>query len=144
MRRIAPHSVWIGHDGDGRNSSRLYESGVRALVQLAVEEPPLQPPPDFMYVRVPLADGAGSCSDSLTLAIRTVAQLLTLRIPTLVFCGAGMSRSPCIVAAALSLTFRLTPEEALEQVESAGPCDIAPGLWNQTRELLAMRPANAP
>ena len=142
MRRIAPHRVWIGHDGDGRDFARLYQAGVRAVVQVAIEEPAVQPPRDLIYVRVPLSDGAGSPSESLTLAVGTVADLLWLRIPTLVCCGAGMSRSPCVVAAALSLAFRLTPEEALEQVKNAGPCDVAPGLWNQTRELLVGWPSN--
>ncbi len=137
MRRIAPYTVWIGQDGDGRDFARLYDAGVRAVVQLAIEEPAIQPPRDLIYVRVPLSDGAGNPSDSLALAVRTIAHLLALRISTLICCGAGMSRSPCIAAAALSLAFPLTPDEALERVEDAGPCDVAPGLWNQTRELLA-------
>ncbi|MDR3622359.1 MAG: protein tyrosine phosphatase [Paludisphaera borealis] len=137
MRRVSPHSVWIGHDGDGRNFPELHESDVQAVVQLAIEEPAIQPPRDLVFLRIPLSDGAGNPSESLILAVRTVAQLIGLGIPTLVCCGAGMSRSPCIVAAALSLALQLTPEEALDQVKNSGPCDIAPSLWAETRELLA-------
>jgi protein-tyrosine phosphatase len=137
MRRIAPYSIWIGHDGDGRDFAQLHETDVRALVQLAIEEPAIEPPRDLVFLRVPLSDGAGNKSEFLALAVRTTAQLLSLKIPTLVCCGAGMSRSPCIVAAASSLAFRLDPDEALDLVRASGPCDVAPGLWADMRGLLA-------
>jgi len=137
MRRVGPYSLWIGHAGDARNTPGLHESGVQALVQLAIEEPVASPPRDLIYLRFPLADGPGAPSASLTMAIRTVARLLDLRIPTLVCCGAGMSRSPCIAAAALALAFHLAPEDALERVKKSGPCDVASGLWRDCRDLLA-------
>jgi hypothetical protein len=84
MRQVVPHPLWLGHAGDGRDFLGLYEAGIRALVQLAVEEPAIQPPRDLLYFRVPISDGAGNPVDSLALAIRTVADLLSRRVPTLV------------------------------------------------------------
>jgi hypothetical protein len=137
MRRVEPYALWIGHAGDAGNMPGLHEAGIRALVQLAIEEPAASPPRDLIFLRVPLVDGAGNPSELLSLAIRTVARLLELRIPTLVCCGAGMSRSPCIAAAALALAFQLTPEDALERVKNSGACDVAPGLWEDMRDLRA-------
>jgi hypothetical protein len=137
MRRVEPYALWIGHAGDAGNAPGLHEAGIRALVQLAMEEPAASPPRDLIFLRVPLVDGAGNSIESLALAIRTVARLLELRIPTLVCCGAGMSRSPCIAAAALSLAFGLEPGDALERLETTGACDIASGFWRNCCDLLA-------
>lgn len=136
MRQVVPHPLWLGHSGDGLDFPKLYEAGIQALVQLAVEEPAIQTPRDLLYFRVPISDGAGNRPDSLALAIRTVAELLSRRIPTLVSCGAGMSRSPCIVAAALAVTFRESLEGSLRIVISQGPCDISPSLWGEVSDLL--------
>jgi hypothetical protein len=136
MRRVVPHPVWLGHASDGRDFTGLYEAGIRALVHLAVEEPAIQTPRDLIYLRVPLADGTENRGDSLSLAIRTVSHLLSARVPTLVFCGAGMSRSPCIVAAALSVNSGESLEGRLRFVISHGPCDISPGLWNEVSDLM--------
>jgi hypothetical protein len=137
MRRVEPHELWIGHAGDAWNAPGLYEAGIRAIVHLAIEEPAVSLPRELISVRFPLADGVGNPSESLTLAIRTVAHLLELRIPTLVCCGAGMSRSPCIAVAAVALAFHLNPEDAMRRVKDSGPCDVASGLWRDCRDRLA-------
>lgn len=136
MRQVVPHPLWIGHAGDGRDFTRLYGAGIRALVQLAVEEPAIQPPRDLLYFRVPISDGAGNRADCLALAIRAVSELVSRRVPTLVCCGAGMSRSPCIVAAALAMTTGQPAEACLSTVTSQGPCDISSGLWSEVSELV--------
>jgi hypothetical protein len=136
MRQVAPHPIWLGHADDGRDFPDLYEAGIEALVQLAVEEPAIQTPRDLIYVRIPLSDGAGNRVDSLALAIQVVAELLTRRVPTLVCCGAGMSRSPCIVAAALAVTTRESSEACLSLVTRQAPCDISPSLWVSVSDLL--------
>lgn len=136
MRQIVPYPVWIGHAADGRDFARLHEAGIRALVQLAVEEPALAPPRELLYVRVPLADGAGNRADSLALAVRTVAELLARGVPTLVCCGAGMSRSPCIVAGALAMIGGQPPEACLGLVAGRGPCDVSLSLWREVSGLV--------
>src|SRR4051794_40333460 len=99
MTQILPYPIWIGHAGDGRDYPRLLDLGIRAVVQLAAEEPPLHPPRELAYLRFPLNDGADNPDDLLSLAVGSLASLVRLHVPTLVCCGAGMSRSPAVAAA---------------------------------------------
>jgi protein-tyrosine phosphatase len=103
VRQITPFPVWVGHAGDGRAFRKLFDLGIRAVVQLAAEEPAIQTPRELVYFRFPLMDGTGNDLELLDLAIRSVASLIRKGILTLVCCGAGMSRSPAIVAAALTV-----------------------------------------
>ena len=141
MTQILPHRLWLGHAGDGRDFQQFFDSEIEALVQLAEEEPEIQVPHDLIYVRIPLLDGPGNRAESLTLAIRTVATLLTLRVPTLVCCGAGMSRSPCIAAAALAMNSGESPGQALRRIVEQRRCDVTPGLWNEVIDLSTPRPS---
>ena len=93
MRQILPHRLWLGHAGDGRDFQRVLDTGIQAMVQLAAEEPVLVSPRDLVYCRFPLVDGPGNDMKLLQLAISTIANLLEKKVPTLVFCGAGLSRS---------------------------------------------------
>ena len=135
MRQVVPHPLWIGHAGDGRDFIRLDCAGIRALVQLAFEESVIQPPRDLLYLRIPLLDGVGNRADCLALAIRAVSELLSRRVPTLVCCGAGMSRSPCIVAAALAMASDLPPEVCLGMATS-GTHSSRLSLWCEVCELV--------
>jgi protein-tyrosine phosphatase len=110
MRRIGSHEIWIGNVADGANFRSIANAAIVALVDLAANEPPQTPPRDLIYCRFPIVDGAdtsdvaGGRDDGLCLAIQCVAGLVRASLPTLVFCSAGMSRSLCVTAAALSLT----------------------------------------
>lgn len=136
MRQVVPLPIWIGHAGDGRDHAAIQAAGLRALVQLAIEEPGLPTPRDLIAFRIPLFDGPGNPPEVLGLAIRLVADLLGRRIPTLVCCGAGMSRSPSILAAAMAIRLGESPETALARVLGSGPRDVSPGLWNDVLHLL--------
>src|SRR5205085_9800775 len=103
MNQIPPHLFWLGHDGEARDFRRLFDTGIKAVVQLAMEEPPLQPPRELIYCRFPLTDGAGDETELLRLAVRTVSQFIQAKVPTLVACGAGVSRTPAVAAAAMAL-----------------------------------------
>src|SRR5207247_693921 len=98
MRQVLPHSLWLGHAGDGRDFRLILDTGIQAVVQLAAEEPALQLPRELIYCRFPLVDGPGNDAKLLYLATATVASLLERSLPVLVCCGAGMSRSPAIAA----------------------------------------------
>ena len=136
MTQIHPHSLWIGHAGEGRDASSLADAGIEALVNLAAEERFELPPREFLSLRFPLIDGTGNRSAWLELAITTVASLLALKIPTIVACGAGMSRAPTIAAAALALTLHKSPEGCLQDVASQHPTDVSPGLWDEVKAVL--------
>jgi protein-tyrosine phosphatase len=135
MNQILPHPLWIGHAGDGRDYRRLLDLGIRAVVQLAIEEPPLQPPRELVYLRFPLRDGADNSDAILEMAIGALASLIRQRVPTLVCCGAGMSRSPAVAAFAVSLVTGESAEDVLEGVLTGRPGDVSPGLWDELKRL---------
>ena len=130
MNQIEPYELWVGHAGDGRAYEEAANCGIRAIVQVAITELPLQPPREFIYCRIPLLDGCGNDPGLLQLAIGCVATLIQQRIPTLVCCAMGMSRSPAIAAAAIARVENLDFDECLKRVTKFRVADVSPGLWN--------------
>jgi hypothetical protein len=139
MDRIEPYQLWIGHAGDGRAYQEAADRGIRAIVQVAITELPLQPPREFVYCRIPLLDGCGNDPGLLELAIGSVATLIQRGIPTLICCAAGMSRSPAIAAAAIAQAESLDLDECLRRVTNFRVADVSPGLWADIRRAVAER-----
>ena len=131
MHQISPQQLWIGHAGDGRAYRELLDRGIRVVVQLALEEAPTQPPREIAVLRIPLLDGAGNESFLISLAINSVAALIRQNVPTLICCSAGMSRSPAIIAAAVSLVQNVAIDECLRSISAHHPADVSPGLWDE-------------
>ena len=129
MREILLNQLWIGNAGDGRDAGRLLRAGVAAVINLAAEEPSPNLPRSMIYCHFPLTDGAPDDPTILRIAIQTVVSTLRNQIPTLVYCGAGMSRSPAVVAAALSMVQGGSPEDELKEVVAGHPHDVSPHLW---------------
>jgi hypothetical protein len=129
MRQISPHLLWLGHVGDVADLRTVLDAGVTAMVGLALNEPLPRITRDLIYCRFPLVDGPGNSASLLRAAVQTVAMMLDMRIPVLVYCSAGMSRSPAIVAAALALCTGQDPLGCLEQIAQDRPHDVSPGLW---------------
>jgi protein-tyrosine phosphatase len=136
MTQILPYPLWVGHAGEGREYRQVFDAGIKVLVQLAAEELPSQPPRELIFCRFPLLDGPGNRPEMLSLAISTVVNLLRRHLPTLISCGAGMSRSPAIAAAALAIVHKLPAEEVLERVVRHHPSDVSPALWNDVKGIL--------
>ena len=136
MREILPQLLWIGNARDARDVKQVLDLGITAVVDLAREEPSVNYPREIVYCRLPLIDGDENQTVVLQTALTTVARFLTADLPTLVACSAGMSRSPAIAAGALSLVQDCSFAAALQQVAATGPCDVAPGLWNEIQQLL--------
>ena len=139
MRRLAPLPIWIGNAGDARDLRRVHATELAAIVDLAAEELPVPVTRGLMYFRVPLMDGAENEPVCLNLAINTVCELIAGQVPTLVACSAGMSRSPLIVAAAISRVEGVSLEAALERITPQGPVDLAPGLLTTVQAALTAR-----
>ncbi len=137
MRHILPYPLWIGHIGDAHRPEQLASSGIRALIDLADGEKPNLLFRDIVCCRFPLVDGAGNPDWLLNLAIDAVASLVTAKIPTLVYCGAGMSRSPSIAAAAISRHEGKPLQFGLDRVKTLGSLDISPSLWGDLDSLVA-------
>jgi hypothetical protein len=141
MRHISSCSLWLGHRGDLCDPRRLISSGIQAVLDLALEEPPVPLPRDLVYCRFPLIDGADNPPWVLRSAVATAAGLLRDKVPTLVCCGAGMSRSPAVAAAALAATGNRSLDESLAVVLESGAGDVSPGLWRDVKTLMDQRPA---
>lgn len=118
-----------------REPRRLYDLGITALVDLAVEELQAHLTRDLMYCRFPLVDGAGNSPEVLSAAIETTASLIQKQVPTLVTCAAGMSRSPAIIAAALALVHDDSPEDCLQRLITGQPHDVSPSLWGEIKSV---------
>ncbi len=136
MRRVENYSLWLGHAGEVVDSLSLSAQGIVAVVDLALNEPPAIFLRDLIYCRFPLTDGSGNASRLLRAAIESVAALVRAGTPTFVFCSAGMSRSPCIAAAALALVDGCSATDALRLVIQSGPADISPKLWSDVQTVL--------
>ncbi len=136
MRQIPHLLLWLGHAGDGQDFRRIFDTGIQALVHLAAEEPTVEAPRDLVYCRFPLVDGPGNDRKLLELAILTVANLLEKNLPTLVCCGAGLSRSPIIAAAAMALVSGQSADDCLKQVTEHCPADVSPALWEVAKTVV--------
>src|SRR3954454_1421008 len=113
MRAIPGHPLWLGHVGDARDLRRVLSAGILAVVDLALNEPPAAVTRELVYCRFPLVDGSGNPPWLLRSAVEAVAGLVRSGTPTLVYCGAGMSRTPAVAAAALSRAVGVPAAEAL-------------------------------
>src|SRR5438270_12891944 len=129
MRQLTPYPIWIGHFGHARDARGVLASGIRALVDLAVNEPPTAVHRELVYCRFPLVDGSGNDPWLLRAAVEVTASLIRSRTPTLVFCGVGMSRSPAVVAAALAVAEGRSPQRCMEQVSGVGVTAVVDTLW---------------
>jgi hypothetical protein len=134
MRPIAGYSLWIGNTGDLRDWRVIHRSGIVALIDLAVNEQPGPMAREIVYMRVPLIDGAGNAPWIVRAAVETLAGLLRERRSTLVFCGAGMSRSPAVAAGAIALLTGKTCDECLQSVIEGGPADVSPSTWREVMQ----------
>lgn len=129
MREITPNRLWIGNALDARDLRLLLGMGIAAILDLAIEEPPSPLSRELIYCRVPLSDGASNRREYLRLAIESLVSLVKKEIPTFVFCGAGMSRSPAVTAAALAVVQGSDPHEMLQRIVAGHPHDVLPALW---------------
>src|SRR5262249_51838653 len=102
MRRVPGYALWLGHAGDVRNLQGILAASIRAVVDLASSEPPAPLTRELVYCRFPLVDGPENPLWLIRTAVETVACLVRSETPALIACGAGLSRSPCIAAAALA------------------------------------------
>ena len=128
MRHIPDYSLWLGHAGDARDRHELLRLGVGAVVDLAVEEPPAVAGHEMVYCRFPLLDGTENPPWLIRSAIDMTATLLRQKVPTLVACGSGLSRTPAIAAAALVRLGRPNLQDAMLYVARFGQCDVSAGL----------------
>jgi protein-tyrosine phosphatase len=136
LRKVTGYSLWIGHVGDVHDPSKLLAADISAVVDLALNEQSANLPRELVYCRFPLIDGPGNPQALLRAAVEIVANLLRSDSPTLVYCGAGMSRSPAVAGAAIALVRGCSLAEGLVIALQSGPGDVSPGLWADIEEAM--------
>ena len=130
MREIIAGKLWLGNAVVMRDIRHVLAHGVEAIIDVAADEPILSKlPRDVIYCRFPLVDGGGNDPLIIRSAVETTASFVRNSKPTVVFCSAGLSRSPCVVAAAVAMTQGDDPHARLEEVASTGPSEVSPLLW---------------
>ena len=132
MRVLVPSLLWLGNAKDATMENVL-NTGILAVVDLAMEELSPNLPRSTLYYRFPIVDGEQSRSHVLRLAIESLYSLLKSEIPTLIFCRAGMSRSPSVAAAALALVNQGNLGDSLQQVVDGYPHDVSPAFWKDVK-----------
>src|SRR5207244_524756 len=90
MRQLSGLPLWLGHVGDARDLRAVLSAGILAVVDLALNEPPVRITRELVYCRFPLLDGMGNPPWLVRAAVDTVARLLRAGTPTLVYCSGGM------------------------------------------------------
>lgn len=141
MRVLEPGLFFLGNAADLRDVASMLAAGVRAVVDLALAEAPALLPREIIYCRIPLLDGEGNDPAVLRLAVDVAGSLIRAKMPILAACGAGMSRSVAVAAAALAIVEGRSLEASLERVAGTGPHDVSPGLWRDLKRVFPERPA---
>lgn len=136
MRCILPTTLWIANARQIRDIRGVLLEGVTAVIDLAIEEPPLAFPRDILYARFPLLDGSGNEPAALRSAVATLVELIQAQRPTAVACSGGMSRSPIITAAAIAQVNHLSFEQAILRVTASGPHDLSPALVAEVLQIV--------
>lgn len=137
MREILPGLLSVGNAFDARDLKSVLTHRIHAIIDLAMEEPPIAVTRELIYCRFPLIDGQGNSPVVIEAAIRTALLLVSAKVPSLVSCGGGMSRSPAIAAAVVARTAQISPDEAMKKIAASGPHDVSPGLWQEVKHVLA-------
>ena len=137
MRVVAP-GISVGNALEARDIRAVLSAEFRAIVDLAIEEPPIAPTRDLIYCRIPLNDGGGNSDAQIRMAVDTVSGLRRAKIAALVACSGGMSRSPSIVAASISRDQAIPFDQALLSVCGDGPRDVSPALLADIIRVLDM------
>ena len=136
MREIIPNVLWIGNAFDARNVKVVMDAGFQVVVDLAIEESPIQLPREVVYCRFPLLDGEGNSPVVMKSAIDLIGSLVIARLKTLVACSGGMSRSPLIASAVIAQVESIDFDDAIRRVTRTGPCDMSPNLCAAVKQLL--------
>ena len=122
MRQVGEYPLWVGTARDARDVKGLHDTGIRAVVDLAAEEPPAVLTRDLVYLRFPLVDGAGNEPKLVRATLAAVTALLRERVPTLVACGMGMSRS-----AGATAYCAYAPGTSVNATRSPSATSVTPG-----------------
>lgn len=136
LRSVIADRLWIAGFLEAQDIAAVLSLGVRAVIDLAANEPPLRFPRDIACCRLPLGDGAGNDPAIVRLAVASAVELIRSGVPTLIACSGGLSRSPAIASAAIALIEQRPPDEVLLEITRGGPHDVSPAFWAEVKRLV--------
>ena len=145
MIRATEHKwLFVGDAINARDLRQLYDHDIAAVVDLAANEPPAQLGRDHIYCRFPLHDDESNCPQLIGLAIGCVRSLILRDTRTLVACSAGMSRSPVVASAAISLVTGVSLDDSLAAVLLNAPQGVSPAFLSSFASIHAemIKPAS--
>jgi protein-tyrosine phosphatase len=129
--------LFISDAISARDLKQIYDHEIRAVVDLAANERPAGLGRDLIYCRFPLSDGHTNDDAMLECSILCLESLLNRHFRTLVACSAGMSRSPLIAAAAVSLQTGDSLADCLARITADAPHDVSPSLLSSVNRVHA-------
>lgn len=129
IRDVHEGLLFTGDALSARKLQLIYDHQIAAVVDLAANEPPAVLGRDIIYCRFPLHDDGSNVDALLSLAIGTLQSLLQCQFRTLIACSAGMSRSPTVAAAVVSLLTNDTLPECLHRITRNAPHDVSPSFF---------------
>jgi len=135
IRNVYSDLLYVGNAMDARDLRAINDNQIRAVVDLAINEPPASLGREIIYCRFPLNDGGGNNNGLIAITVRTIAAMVQNKTRTIVACSAGMSRAPSVAAASVALITGREPDECLEDIISHAPNDVSPILWAQIKRV---------
>ena len=120
-----------------RDLKQIYDHAFAAVLDLAANEPPAVLGRDIIYCRFPLSDDDSNADALVSAAIECLHSLIERDYRTLVACSAGMSRSPMIAAAAISVLSGDSLSDTLAQIMTNAPHDVSPSLFSSVQRVHA-------
>ena len=126
IRNTSRERLYIGDAINARDLRQLYDRNIAAVIDLAANEPPAQLGRDIVYARFPLHDDGSNSPQLIRATIDCLRSLLLNEYRTLVACSAGMSRSPVVASAAVSLMTGVSLNDSLADIVRDSPHDNSP------------------
>ena len=126
IREVETGLLYTGDAGSARDLKQLYDREFSAVVDLAADEPPAVLGRDLIYCRFPLSDDGSNRDALIASALVCLNALLERDLRTLLACGAGMSRSPVLAAAAIAMRSGEPLPDCLARLAARAPVDVPP------------------
>jgi protein-tyrosine phosphatase len=126
IRATQHNLLFISNAIDARDLRQLYDRGIAAVVDLAANEEPAQLGRDHINCRFPLHDDGSNAPQLIWAAFECLRSLILNDFRTLAACSAGMSRSPVVASAAISLLSAVSLEDAIAAIILDAPHDVSP------------------
>jgi protein-tyrosine phosphatase len=132
---IVPNLLWLGGSSDATDIEAIKKLGIKAVLNLRTTK--LREVEGCQMYWHPLVDWFGNDQGEFDAAVQRLTELQAAKIPTLIHCHAGVSRSPTVLATWWAKEVGCSFDEACDVIRKMRPF-IMPhtGLRNLARHHL--------